>query len=96
MLRRMVPTLLLWLLAAVPFVASMPVADAQPPCQFQYGFETLHDMIPGIVGECVENEWFNPDNGDGLQRTTNGLLIWHKADNWTGFTNGTTTWVDGP
>jgi hypothetical protein len=60
------------------------------------GFKTLHDMIPSTVGDCTTDEYHNPDNGDGLQLTTGGLLVWRKADNWTAFTNGSTTWVNGP
>lgn len=74
---------------------SESVAQAQS-CYFQLGFKTLHDMIPDIVGDCIENEWHNAFNGDGLQRTTNGLLVWRKSDNWTAFTNGYMTWINGP
>src|SRR5262249_13860644 len=35
-------------------------------------------------------------NGDGLQQTAYGLLVWRKADNWTAFTNGSMTWINGP
>jgi hypothetical protein len=31
-----------------------------------------------------------------LQRTANGLLLWRRGENWTGFTDGATTWVLGP
>ena len=65
-------------------------------CELQLGFRTLHDLIPAVVGDCLEDERYNPDNGDGLQRTTGGLLVWRKADNWTAFTNGATTWINGP
>ena len=65
-------------------------------CTFQLGFRMLHDQIPAIVGECLEDEHHNPDDGDGLQGTTNGLLVWRKADNWTAFTDGSTTWINGP
>jgi hypothetical protein len=49
-----------------------------------------------IVGQCLENEWHNAFNGDGLQRTTGGLMAWRKADNWTAYTNGAQTWLNGP
>jgi hypothetical protein len=65
-------------------------------CRFVLGFATLHDLIPGIVGACLENEHHNPANGDALQATTNGLLVWRKADNFTAFTDGFRTWVNGP
>jgi len=83
------------LAAALPFQA---VAAAPPPqiCDFQLGFAALHDLIPDRVGDCVSDETHNPDNGDALQETTGGLLVWRKADNWTAFTNGATTWINGP
>ncbi len=42
------------------------------------------------------DEQHNPSNGDALQRTTNGLLVWRKADNHTAFTDGYRAWVVGP
>jgi hypothetical protein len=65
-------------------------------CRLQLGFRVLHDLIPDIVGDCLEDEHHNPLNGDALQRTTGGLLVWRKADNWTAFTDGATTWINGP
>ncbi|HEX2922589.1 MAG TPA: FxLYD domain-containing protein, partial [Chloroflexota bacterium] len=35
-------------------------------------------------------------NGDSLQKTTTGLMVWRKADNWTAFTNGDRSWINGP
>lgn len=77
-----------------PFPAERP-AHAQT-CEFVLGFKTLHDLIPNVVGNCVQNEQHSPVNGDGLQRTTNGLLVWRKASNTMAFTNGSTSWVFGP
>ena len=51
---------------------------------------------PDKVGDCLENQRFNPENGDALQQTTGGLLVWRKADNWTDFTDGYRTWINGP
>ena len=70
-------------------------------CKFVLGFATLKALIdeaegPDKVGQCLENEHFNPENGDALQRTTGGLLVWRKADNWTAFTDGYRTWINGP
>lgn len=71
-----------------------PVAAAE--CQFVLGFKTLRDLIGHeIVGECLENEHHGA-NGDGLQQTTGGLLVWRKADNWTAFTDGYRSWINGP
>jgi hypothetical protein len=70
-------------------------------CSFTLGFKTLHDLIPSIVGDCLVNEHHNPTNGDGLQEATGvdgkgGLLVWRKADNWTAYTDGNRTWINGP
>lgn len=84
-------------LVVILLVVGVPAAPAQAQnCQFVLGFATLHNLIPQIVGQCLENEHHNPTNGDGLQLTTNGLLVWRKADNFTAFTDGFRTWVNGP
>ena len=69
---------------------------AAADCRFVLGFEALHDAIPDTVGACLENEQHHPVSGDARQRTTNGLLVWRKADNRTAFTDGYRTWVIGP
>lgn len=71
------------------------VVLAQSKPEFKLGFKALADMIPNIVGQPLENEHYGP-NGDSLQQTTSGLMVWRKADNWTAFTNGSRTWVNGP
>ena len=65
-------------------------------CQFVLGFEALQAAIPDAVGDCLENENHDPSDGITRQQTTGGTLVWHKANNWTGFTNGYQTWVSGP
>ena len=65
-------------------------------CEFRAGFKALHERIPKVVGDCLEDERYNPFNGDSLQSTSGGLLVWRKADNWTAFTDGATTWINGP
>ena len=78
---------LLTLLAA----STVSAAD----CEFRFGFKTLRDLIPAIVGECLENERYAA-NGNSEQQTTGGLMVWRKADNWTAFTDGYRTWINGP
>ena len=63
--------------------------------EFHLGFKTLADQIPDVVGTPLENEHYGA-NGDSLQQTTTGLMVWRKADNWTAFTNGSMTWINGP
>jgi hypothetical protein len=82
------------LLGIVVLIAIPPPAHAQN-CTFVLGFATLHGMIPTISGDCVDNEMHGA-NGDGLQNTVHGLMVWRKADNFTAFTNGSTTWINGP
>lgn len=87
------------LLLVATFALGLPSAPAQAQgsdCQYVLGFATLHNLIPGIIGQCLENEHHNPVNGDGLQMSVNGLLVWRKSDNWTAFTDGYRTWVNGP
>jgi len=65
-------------------------------CSFQLGFKALHDLIPDVVGDCLDDEQHNPATGITQQPTTNGQLTWRKADNWTGFSDGQRTWINGP
>jgi hypothetical protein len=86
--------------ALAPALAA-PTEQAQSGCRFVLGFKTIKDQIPRVVGDCLDNEGHNPQNGDGLQHTTahhgkGGLLVWRKSDNWTAFTDGSRTWVNGP
>ena len=70
-------------------------AQSAGGCQFILGFKTLHDLDVNDIGDCTENQAFAP-NGDAQQHTTKGLMAWRKADNWTAFTNGYMTWINGP
>ena len=74
----------------------LPTSVAAAECQFVLGFKALRDLIGHeTVGECLENEHYVA-NGDSLQQTTGGLLVWRNADNWTAFTDGYRTWINGP
>jgi len=79
----------------VGILASVAGARAEPAPEFRLGFKALADRIPDIAGQPLENEHYDI-NGDSLQRTTTGLMVWRKADNWTAFTDGARTWVNGP
>jgi hypothetical protein len=80
---------------------NQPIAPSQPqplpaaPCKFVLGFATIAGLIPDQVGGCTDNQ-ASGSNGDAIQHTTKGLLVWRKADNWTAFTDGYHTWVNGP
>jgi glucose/arabinose dehydrogenase len=97
-LRRSVAAALaaLFSLALAGLVPLQPAAYAQATgCQYVLGFLALHQLIPTVMGDCVDNEMPAP-NGDSLQHTTNGLAVYRKADNWTAFTDGNRTWINGP
>ena len=87
-------------LAALLFTAvgstERAAAATQPACGFVLGFEALHGMASDVVGDCVENEQHDPSDGITRQQTSGGVLLWDKATNWTGFTNGYRTWVVSP
>src|SRR5581483_343326 len=87
------------LVVAVLLIQANWIADAQSQtsCSFKLGFATLRDLVGADkVGACLEDEHFNLDNGNSEQHTTGGLMVWRKADNFTAFTDGGTTWVNGP
>lgn len=80
-------------LAVLPLAASAQHAPAA--CQFIRNFKRLHDRLPDTIGSCTSRRIFAA-NGDVLQYTTNGLIVRRKADNWTAFTDGHITFIDGP
>lgn len=85
-----------WVFAALVFALTVVPAHAGNHCQFILGFATLREMIGHeTVGACLENQRFSA-NGNAEQRTTRGLMVWRKADNWTAFTDGYRTWINGP
>ena len=88
-------TRLVMVVALVGLLFSFQPVLAQD-CVFQLGFKALRDLIPDVVGDCLENERHDSETGTTVQETTNGQLIWRKADNWTGFTDGERTWINGP
>ena len=93
---KMVQGIRMFLIVCIGVLALSVSAPANAQgCQFVFGFATLHDLIPAVVGPCIANETHD-QAGNGYQQTANGLLMWRKADNWTAFTNGTRTWVNGP
>jgi hypothetical protein len=65
-------------------------------CSFSLGFAALRHLIPRRVGRCLASARYDPCLGELLQDATGGVLIWRTADTWTGFTDGSRTWVLGP
>ncbi|MHB8618038.1 MAG: hypothetical protein ACYDAG_00455 [Chloroflexota bacterium] len=93
-IRNLIGAALLALSCAGGLGPSAAVA-AGSSCQYVLGFKTLATEVPA-VGACADNQAYAA-NGDALQHTANGgLLVWRKADNWTAFTDGAHTWINGP
>jgi hypothetical protein len=84
------------LLCMLTLMALPATVDGQTECDFILGFKALRDQIPDIVGDCLEDEYFNLESGNAEQLTTGGLLVWRQAYNLTAFTDGTTAWINGP
>lgn len=82
-------------ISVVAILAFTGVVSAQSAPVFKLGFWALAQQIPAVVGQPLENEHYAA-NGDSQQRTSGGLMAWRKADNWTAFTDGATTWINGP
>src|SRR6185437_1432282 len=80
---------------AAALVPAQGAAQTTAGCQFVLGFKALRDLDPADIGDCTDNQT-SASNGDAQQHTSKGLLAWRKADNWTAFTNGYTTWINGP
>jgi hypothetical protein len=81
----------LWLCAG-PGVVTAQSGD----CRFSPGFAELRSLLgPDRVGDCIGPPQDSP-NGDVTQQTTKGTLVWRKVDGIVGFTDGVTTWLNGP
>ena len=94
-MRRIVPAMTVAVMLFLTGGASL--VHGQETCTFTQGFAELRGLVgEQKVGACLENEHHNLDNGNSEQRTTGGLLVWRKADNFTAFTDGGTTWINGP
>lgn len=86
---------------AAPLPTAVPTAPVAPPrtetggLAFRMGFADMAALIPSTVGTPLENEHYAA-NGDSLQMTSTGMMVWRKADNWTAFTDGNRSWINGP
>ncbi|MBI2953235.1 MAG: ABC transporter substrate-binding protein [Chloroflexi bacterium] len=98
--KRVLTTALLAALLILAPTTRAASAVAAEECRIELGFATLRDLISqaegmDVVGNCLENVHYTA-LGDGLQRAVGGLLVWRKASNWTGFSDGHQTWISGP
>ncbi|MDP6509348.1 MAG: hypothetical protein QF719_01215 [Chloroflexota bacterium] len=87
--------LLLTIAAAVaaPVEAAAAHCEAGESPQFRFGFAFLKSQIGDTMGEPIECEHGNPDNGDTLQQTTTGLAFYRQYTNTPTFTNGWDHWA---
>lgn len=82
------------ILAALALMAAGAPAQADG-CRYVVGFEAIYNQIPDVVGSCKTNEQHD-SSGNARQETANGTMEWRKADNFTAFTDGYRSWVNGP
>ncbi len=61
--------------------------------QFVFGFAALKAKLGAAMGDPIECEHANPENGDTLQQTTTGLAFYRKSTNTPTFTNGFQHWA---
>lgn len=79
---------------SAPSPSAVPGPQQEVP-KYILGFKTLHDLDSADTGDPIDNQQFDP-SGNAIQHTTKGLMVWRKADNWTAFTDGYRTWLNGP
>lgn len=89
--RRVVPVLFALVLGLGAAVLHPPAGAAA--CAFVAGFRELAARIPDVVGDCLDDERYDPVTGESRQQTTRGLLVWRQVDNHTAFTDGARTWI---
>lgn len=89
---------------AAPAIASPAASQSNLFCgsdqspAFVLGFADLRARVGDAMGEPIECEHSNAENGDSLQRTTHGLSFYRKSTNTPTFTDGFNHWaltVDG-
>ncbi len=74
-----------------PEIPTSTTTENKP--QYVLGFASLKSNLGTLMGDPLENERPNPENGDSLQKTTKGLSYYNKAENATTFTNGYQNWA---
>jgi hypothetical protein len=70
-----------------------PFCPPGQPARFVLGFARLKDRLGASMGEPLECEHTNPDNGDTLQQTTSGLAIYSPRNGTLEFTDGWHHWA---
>jgi hypothetical protein len=70
-----------------------PFCPPGQPARFVLGFARLKDLLGASMGEPLECEHTNPDNGDTLQQTTTGLAVFSALNGALEFTDGWQHWA---
>ena len=82
--------------------AALAQTEPAPHCRpgqapaFERGFAELKRRVGDPMGQPIECEHVNPDNGDVLQQTTTGLAYYRTRLNMPAFTTGVETWALSP
>ncbi len=77
---------------AAPLLAASDYCAPSESPEFRFGFAFLRSQLGETMGEPVECEHGNPDNGDSLQNTTTGLAFYRSYTNTPTFTDGWNHW----
>jgi hypothetical protein len=83
------------LLAGTGTAIAAPCCAADTEPRFQLGLAALEARIGDVMGEPIECEHGNSDNGDTLQQTTTGLAYYRRSTNTAAFTDGDRHWAIG-
>jgi hypothetical protein len=76
-----------------PTLAAAPHCAEGVPPSFVLGFASLKGRLGADMGEPVECEHVNPENGDTLQATSTGLAVYEPARGRLRFTDGHRHWA---
>jgi hypothetical protein len=81
----------------IPYtIPPSPYCPAGQVPQWDRAFVPLKQAVGDAMGEPVECEHPNPDNGDELQRTTTGLAVFDQRRGEPVFTDGWRHWALSP
>jgi hypothetical protein len=79
--------------SAAPARVLAPFCPPGQPARFVLGFASLKARLGETMGEPVECEHTNPENGDVVQQTTTGLAVYRASPGELEFTDGYRHWA---
>jgi hypothetical protein len=88
-----VAAIVFFALTAATASAAAPYCPPDQDPEFVLGFAFMKSQLGDVMGEPLECEHPNPENGDTLQQTTTGLAFYRKATNTPTFTDGWNHWA---